>query len=190
MFFIEDDRCTGGGGGYADANGDYYVRAGALWGLYAAIGEDASDVRTCVLRLNEGAKSFDADYLVDYRELTGSYVNYPWFHVTGSQYVAHAWPSAEPLPSTVDEFWATDAATRFEQVLVDIDEGTAKPYPDLEGGRLISSDEFKVDGVSYYQLSETGYVQGGTTDVVELQPDGIARRFHMPGSLWAMGRIR
>jgi hypothetical protein len=190
VFFIEDDRCTGGGGGRADTRGDYYVRSGALWGQYAAFGEGADDVRTCVLRLNEGADRFDPDYLVDFRELTGSYVNYPWFHVSGNQYVAHAWPSETPLPATIDEFYATDASTRFRQLLVDIDAQTSEPYPHLEGGSLISSDEFEIDGVSYYQLSQTGYVEGGSTDIVELHPDGIERRFHVPGSLWAFARIR
>jgi hypothetical protein len=190
VHFIEDDRCTGGGGGRADASGDYYVRSGAMWGRFAALGEGAEDVRTCVLRLNAGDDAFDPDYLVDFRELTGSYVNYPWFHVSGSQYVAHVWPSETPLPETLDDFYASDAATHYEQLLVDVDEQTAEPYPYLEGGSLISSDEFKIDGVSYYQLSETGYVEGGSTDVVELHPEGIERRFHVPGSLWALARIR
>ena len=78
----------------------------------------------------------------------------------------------------------------FRQLLVDVDAGTAQPYPDLAGGQLISSDEFKIDGVSYYQLSETGYVPGGTTDIVELRPEGITRRFHVMGSLWQLARIR
>lgn len=188
--FIEDERCTGGGGGLADANGDYYVRSGAMWGRFAALGEGAEDVRTCVLRLNAGDDAFDPDYLVDFRELTGSYVNYPWFHVSGSQYVAHVWPSETPLPESVDDFYASDAATHYEQLLVDVDTQTSEPYPHLAGASLISSDEFKIDGVSYYQLSETGYVEGGSTDVVELHPDGIERRFHVLGSLWALARIR
>lgn len=54
-------------------------------------------------------------------------------------------------------FYATDASTRFRQLLVDVDARTATPYPDLAGGQLISSDELEIDGVSYYQLSETGY---------------------------------
>lgn len=190
VIIIEDDRCTGGGGGLADARGDYYVRSGAMWGRYAALGEGAADVRTCVLRLNAGDDAFDPDYLVDFRDLTGSYVNYPWFHVTGSQYVAHVWPSEAPLPANLDEFYASDAATLYEQRLVDIDAQTSEPYPYLEGASLISSDEFKIDGVSYYQLSESGYVEGGSTDVVELHPDGVVQRFHVLGSLWAFARIR
>jgi len=33
-------------------------------------------------------------------------------------------------------------------------------------------------------------VAGGTTDIVELRPEGIERRFHVLGSLWALARIR
>lgn len=185
--FIEDSRCVGGGGAHVDAKGDYYVRAGALWGRFAAF--DPS-VRTCVLRVKSGEVEFDPDYLVDLEELTGSYVNYPWFHVTGSKYVAHAWDPELPLPETLDDFYASDASTRYRQLLVDVQAGTAEPYPDLEGGHLISSDEFRIDGVSYYQYSETGYVEDGSSDIVELHPSGVVQRFHVPGSLWAFARIR
>jgi hypothetical protein len=172
-----------------DAQGDYYVRAGALWGQYAAYGEGSESVRTCLLRIAAGEEQFDPDYLLDFRELTGSYVNYPWFHVTGSQYLALAWDPAQALPS-VDEFYLPDTTALFRPLLVDVDARTAAPYPAVAGGKLISSDEFQVDGVSYYQLSQTGYVDGGTADIVELRPEGVVPRFHVPGSIWALARIR
>jgi hypothetical protein len=187
--FVEDERCVGGGGPYVDARGDYYVRSGAMWGQYAAFGAGSENVRTCMLRVRAGQQSFDPDFLVDFRELTGSYVNFPWYHVSDTRYVAHAWDPAVPLP-TLDDYYAADASTRFRQLLVDVEARTAQPYPDLAGGKVISSDEFKIDGVSYYQLSETGYVPGGTTDIVELRPEGITRRFHVMGSLWQLARIR
>jgi hypothetical protein len=188
--FLEDERCVGGGGGYADADGNYYVRAGALWGQYAAYGEGSANVRTCMLRVNAGEESFDADYLVDYRELTGTYVNYPWYHVKDSQYLALAWDPSRPLPS-LDEFYAPDTTALFRPLLVDVEAQTAVPYPDIAGGKVISSDEFKIDDVTYYQFSQTGYdVDGGSTDIVELRPEGIVQRFHAPGSLWQLARIR
>lgn len=188
--FIEDTRCVGGGGGRVDEQGNYYVRAGALWGQYAAFGEGSQSVRTCLLRINAGEETFDPDFMVDFRELTGSYVNYPWFHVAGSRYLAHAWDPALPLPATVDEYYAPEAGPQFRQLLVDVEARTAEPYPHLAGGRLISSDEFAIDGVSYYQLSQTGYVPGGSADIVELRPEGVVRRFSVTGSLWALARIR
>jgi hypothetical protein len=188
--FTEDTRCVGGGGTEVDAQGNLYVRAGALWGQYAAYGAGSENVRTCMLRVNAGEEAFDPSFMLDFQELTGSYVNYPWFHITGSQYLAHAWNPETPLPETVDDFYAPDATTQFRQLLVDVEARTAEPYPHLAGGRLISSDEFKIDGVSYYQLSQTGYVAGGSTDVVELRPEGIVQRFSVLGSIWAMARIR
>jgi hypothetical protein len=187
--FIEDDRCVGGGGGYADAQGNFFVRAGALWGQFAAFGEAASTVRTCMLRLNAGETSFDPDFMLDFQNVTGSYVNYPWFHVADDQYLALAWDPARPLP-TIDEFYLPDTTALFRPLLIDVEAGSAAPYPDLAGGKFISSDEFKIDGVSYYQFSQTGYVDGGSTDVVELRPEGIVQRFHVPGSLWALARVR
>ena len=188
--FVEDSRCVGGGGARVDAEGNYYVRAGALWGQYPAFGEGSENVRTCMLRVNAGEEAFDPNFLVDFRDLTGSYVNYPWFHVGDHQYLAHAWDPALPPPQTVDDFYALDATPRFRQLLIDVDAQTAEPYPHLAGGRLISSDEFQIDGVSYYQYSQTGYTAGGSTDVVELRPEGIVQRFHVPGSIWAFARIR
>jgi len=188
--FIEDGRCVGGGGGRADAEGNYYVRAGALWGQYAAYGAGSEGVRTCLLRARAGEDSFDPDYLLDFQELTGTYVNYPWYHVEGSRYLALAWDPALPLPS-LDEFYAPDTSALFRPLLVDIDARTAVPYPDLAGGKVISSDEFTIDGVSYYQFSQTGYaVDDGSTDIVELRPEGIVQRFHVPGSIWQLARIR
>jgi hypothetical protein len=187
--FIEDERCVGGGGGYADAEGNYFVRAGALWGQYAAFGEAASSVRTCMLRVNAGENSFDPDFMLDFQQLTGTYVNYPWFHVADDQYLALAWDPTLPLPA-FDEFYAPDTAARFRPLLVDVDASSAVPYPSLAGGKIISSDEFKIDGVSYYQFSQTGYVDGGSADIVELRPDGIVQRFHVSGSLWALARVR
>jgi len=34
-----------------------------------------------------------------------------------------------------------------------------------------------------------GYVVGGTSEIVELRPEGIVSKFTVPG-LWAFGRIR
>ncbi|HTV23640.1 MAG TPA: hypothetical protein VMG12_33350 [Polyangiaceae bacterium] len=188
--FIEDERCVGGGGGRADADGNYYVRAGALWGQYAAYGAGSESVRTCLLRVRAGEDGFDSDYLLDFQELTGTYVNYPWYHVEGSRYLALVWDPARPLPS-LDEFYSPDTSALFRPLLVDVDARTAVAYPDLTGGKVISSDEFTIDGVSYYQFSQTGYgVDNGSTDIVELRPEGIVPRFHVPGSIWQLARIR
>jgi hypothetical protein len=183
--FIEDARCAGTDGGYVDAQGDYYVRAGAYWGYFAAFGPGAADVRTCILRLRAGAGEFDPDYRLDMRDLTGSYVNFPWFHVDGSRYLAQAWDPALPFPENPDDYWYSDLVP----MLVDIDAGTAEPYADLEGTILISSAEYELDGVAYYEWSTEGYIVDGTSEVVELRPEGIVRKFTLP-ALWALDRIR
>ena|GEM_PF-5691085 len=54
---------------------------------------------------------------------------------------------------------------------------------------LVSSIEFNVDGVPYYQLSKTGSVLDGEAEIVELGPDGIKTAFALP-ELWAFARIR
>jgi hypothetical protein len=184
--FIEDTRCAGTDGAYVDDQGDYYVRAGAYWGYFAAFGAGAPNVKTCVLRMRAGSTEFDPDYQVDMRELTGTYINYPWFHVEGSQYLAQSWDSSLALPDDPNEFWYADLVPQ----LVDIEARSAVPYPDVEGSIMVQSAEYDVDGVRYYELNPEGYSLGGEPSrIVELTPEGVVDRFTVPG-LWAFARIR
>ena len=182
---IQDTRCAGANGGYVDAVGDYYVRADGYWGFFAAYGLDAPSVRTCTLRVRAGALEFDPDYLVDTRELTGTAINFPWFHVQGSQYVAQAWDSTQTVPEDTGQYWYAD----MTPLLVDIEQGSAVPYPDLDGSIMVSSAEYSIDGVAYYEVNPEGFVVGGRSEIVELRPEGIVPKFSVPG-LWGFGRIR
>lgn len=185
--YVQDERCAGANGGQVDARGDYYVRADAYWGRYVAYADAASAPQTCILRVRAGETAFDPDYLLPLAELTGSKINFPWFHVSGSQYVAWAWDEAGTPPADPDEYWAS---TNFRPLLVDIEQRTSVPYPDLEGSIIVSSAERELDGVKYYEWSAMGYVDEGLhADIVELRPEGIVRKFSLP-SLWALGRLR
>lgn len=182
---IEDARCAGANGGYVDSAGDYYVRADAYWGYFATYGADAASVRTCTLRVRSGQREFDPDYLVDTRELTGTAVNFPWFHIQGSQYVAQAWDGTQTVPEDPSQYWYADMVP----LLVDIEQGSSAPYPDLDGSIMVSSAEYSIDGVTYYEVNPEGYVVGGRSEIVELRPEGIVPKFSVPG-LWGFGRIR
>lgn len=182
---IEDTRCAGANGGYVDAAGDYYVRADGYWGFFAAYGADAPSVRTCTLRVRAGSDEFDPDYLVDTRDLTGTAINFPWFHVQGSQYVAQAWDPTQTVPEDTGQYWYAD----MTPLLVDIEQGSAVPYPDLDGSIMVSSAEYSIDGVAYYEVNPEGFVVGGRSEIVELRPEGIVPKFSVPG-LWGFGRIR
>jgi hypothetical protein len=184
--FVEDDRCTGGDGAYVDKRGDLYVRANAIWGKYAAYGDEREQVKTCMLRIPAGETEFDPDFVVDFKELTGTYVNGPWFHVEGSKYLAHVWDPEVPIPEDAGEFWNGEGYRPF---LVNIDERTAEPYTSLKGGIVNSSLELEVDGVTYYQVNETDVASNGKADVVELRPDGVKKAFEFV-SVWAFARIR
>jgi hypothetical protein len=182
---IEDSRCAGANGGRVDERGDYYVRADGYWGFFAAYGEAADSVRTCVLKVPAGSVEFDPSYLVDLGQLTGTTINYPWFHVQGSQYLAQVWDAAQPIPDDPGQYWYAD----MKPLLVDVERGTAVPYPDIDGSIMVASAEYSIDGVSYYELNPQGFVVGGRSDIVELRPEGIVRKFSVPG-LWAFARIR
>jgi len=185
--YISDERCAGANGGRVDELGDFYVRADAFWGKFAAYGENAAGVRTCVLRLRSGQSEFDPDYEVSLESITGSRINWPWFHVEGSRYVAWAWKPGEELPPDSDSYWVTKG---FQPLLVDLETGTSEPYPDLEGTVIVSSAERQLDGVAYYERSEVGFVGAENhAEIVELHPSGIVRKFEVP-SIWAFGRIR
>ena len=161
------------------------MRADGYWGFFAAYGLDAPSVRTCTLRVRAGALEFDPDYLVDTRELTGTAINFPWFHVQGSQYVAQAWDSTQTVPEDTGQYWYAD----MTPLLVDIEQGSAVPYPDLDGSIMVSSAEYSIDGVAYYEVNPEGFVVGGRSEIVELRPEGIVPKFSVPG-LWGFGRIR
>jgi hypothetical protein len=185
--YATDERCAGANGGYMDEHGDYYVRADGYWGYYAAYGARASEVQTCVLRIRAGEVDFDPDYMVSMESLTGSRINWPWFHVEGTRYVAWAWDPDQTLPKDPSDYWLSRS---FRPLLVDIERGTAEPYPDLEGTLIVSSSERELDGVKYYEWSDVGYLGADSrADIVELRPSGIVRRFNVV-SLWAFARIR
>lgn len=183
--FVEDDRCIGGDGGYVDAGGDYYVRAGGYWGYFAAYGPAREAARTCVLKLPAGGAGFDPDYLVDMRELTGTYVNFPWFHVEGSTYLTQVWDSAVALPENANDYYL---GAGLKAQLIDIESGSVAPYPDIDGTIPISSNEIALDGVAYYEWSDQG-LGAASTQVMELRREGLVPKFSLP-SLWALGRIR
>jgi hypothetical protein len=185
--YATDERCAGANGGHMDEHGDYYVRADGYWGKYAAYGPRAGEVGTCVLRIRAGEVEFDPDYLVSMESLTGSPINWPWFHVEGANYLAWAWDPNEALPEDSDDYWVSRS---FRPLLVDIERGTSEPYPDLEGTVIVSSSERELDGVKYYERSDVGYLGANSrADIVELRPSGIVHRFSVV-SLWALARIR
>lgn len=188
--FVEDTRCTGATGGRFDENGDYYLYALAGTGRYAAYGEAAAQVRTCVLRVNADTSEFDPEFIVDLRDLTGTYVNRGLYHVQGSQYLTYVWDSANAMP----EGWLDyNGASTFQTLLIDIATNSVTPYPHVLSGPVITSFEYSLDGVAYHQQSANrlGSGIGSITDVVELDTAAAPRRFTInPGSLWSLGRIR
>mgnify|MGYP001554172375 FL=1 len=186
--FVDDSRCIPGGPSFVTDNGDYYVHGGGFFGYFYAYGEIPEGIRTCALRVNAGETEFDPDYLLDYEEVTGSPVNTPWIHVSGDHYFTRAWDPEVPLPESEDDFWAGGG---LRPRLVDLSAGTSEPYPDLEGLLDIDGVTRIVDGVSYFQASETGYFEGGNTDVVELGVDGTQVKFRLVGGfLLGLERLR
>jgi len=185
---IEDSRCLPGGPSRVDDAGDYYVQGTGYFGYFYAYGDAGPDARTCLLRVNAGETDFDPEFSLDFEELTGSYVNEPWIHVEGSQSVAKVWDPNLEIPEDPDLFWDNPA---FRPVLLDTEAQTSGPYADFEGWKSVAGNYFTVDRKNYFQLSKTGYAEGGNTDVVEMRPDGVVRKFHLvDGFLIGMQRIR
>lgn len=183
--FVEDERCLPGGPARVDGDGKYYVHAGGYYGYFLAYG--VPEGRACMLRFDPVTETFDPSFLVDYQSVTGTYVNEPWFFINGSQSFARVWDPAVAYPENPDEFW-DNAALR--PMLVDSAAGTAVPYPDLAGAKTIDGTTRVLDGISYYQLSQTGYTENGNTDVVELHPEGVVNKFHLNGFLLGLERVR
>lgn len=184
---LEDARCLPGGPAHVDDAGNYDVHGAGFYGYFVAYGDAGPDARGCALRVGAGQSEIDPEFILDYETLTGSPVNEPWIHVTGSQFVTRAWDPAAPFPENPDDFWSNAA---LRPLLIDTGLGTAVPYPDLATGQSVDGVTREVDGVSYYQLSQTGYVENGHTDVVALTPGGILPKFHVNGFLLGLERIR
>jgi hypothetical protein len=183
--FVEDERCLPGGPAFVDEQGDYLVHGGGYYGYFWTYA--AREGRTCMLRVPAGATEPDRDFLLDYAGLTGSSVNEPWIHVAGSKYFTRAWAPELAFPEDPDAFWGNPA---LRPMLVDTAEQSAVPYPDLQGTTGVDGTTRELDGVSYYQVSNTGYVEGGDTDVIELRADGIVPKFHLEGFLLGLERVR
>lgn len=169
-------------------NPDYYVHGGRFFGYFYAYG-GVAERRACALRVNAGEAEFDPDYLLDYEEVIDTYVSTPWIGLAGDgdQYVTRAWDPSVPYPKDQDEFWAE----ALRPLLIDASTGTSEPYPDMEGLYDIDGVTRVVDGISYFQLSETGYNAGGSADVVELHRDGVRKKFHLSGGfLLTLERLR
>jgi hypothetical protein len=119
--------------------------------------------------------------------VTGSRINWPWFHVEGSSYIAWVWDEQQPPPADPNDYWLSRG---FKPLLVDLEQGTSEPYPDLEGTIIVSSEERELDGKPFYEWSQDGFIgEENHADVVELTRQGIRRTFSLP-SLWALSRIR
>ena len=110
----------------------------------------------------------------------------PGIHVEGSKYFARAWNPEQAFPEDQDTFWGNAA---LRPLLIDTQANTTAPFPDLEGKFGIDGVTREVDGVSYFQVSETSDVEGGNTDVVELHPEGVTPKFHLDGFLLALERL-
>jgi len=184
---VEDERCLPGGPSVLDESGDYYVHGGGYFGYFFAYG-GVPDARTCMLRVRAGEAELDPTFALDYQAVTGNYVSEPWFHIGGESYMARAWVGDAPYPENPDEFWGNAA---LQPLLVDTAAQTASPYPGLSGRQSIDGTTRTVDGIAYYQLSDTGYVENGNTDVVELRADGVVPKFHLDGGfLLGLERVR
>jgi hypothetical protein len=184
--FLEDARCLGGGPSHVDANGNYYVQAAAYYGYFYAYG-NVEAVPTCTLRMKEGEAELDPEFMLDFEQLTGSAVTDLWLPIGTDQYIVRAWDPGIAYPERPDDFWDHEA---LHSLYVDTRTPQVSPYPDLEGVVSIDGTTRTVDGVSYYQVNQDGYVEGGNVDVVELHPDGVQPKFHLDGFLLGLDRIR
>jgi hypothetical protein len=188
--FTEDTRCSGATSHHRDAAGDFYVYALAGDGFFAGYDLSGGEVRTCILRVKANEPGFDPSYVVDLRELTGTYINRAWFHVRDSQYLAYVWDTSVPLP---DSGWEGYNQTPLRPFLIDLAEEAVVAYPHVVGNAVVASMQFNVDGVAYHQVSDNaqGNEIAAGTEILEVHPDGALPRFSIsPGTLNALSRIR
>ena len=186
--FVEDSRCLPGGPSFVDTNGDYYVHGAGFFGLFYAYGNPPEGTGTCALRVKAGETQFDPDYALSYEDVTGSAINTPWIGLGSGRYFTRAWDPKVAIPESSDDFWVGEG---LKPLLVDDAEGTAEPYPDLEGVYDVDGVTRIIDGVSYFGTADADREPGGSSDVIELHPSGAKQKFHLVGGyLGSLARIR
>lgn len=190
---IEDDRCAStvttpfdGGDGFV------YLVSDAALGFDALANPTRTEKALCVLRMRPGAGEFDPSFFVDLKgalESPGFYATHP---MKDGKLLVNVWAPDVQLDSVAtpnDSSWYWEFPPYFEYAIVDLEEGTSTPVPNLERAAVQWSLTLRVDGDTYVQTYRDD--MGSNLHRVDLDGSVVNVLSNGPGTdVQYLGRVR
>lgn len=190
---LSDARCGAGWSLFEDPEGDVYAVGNGYFGFAHFFGDAASSYpNDCVLRLRAGTTEFDADYMRDLNQLTGSPAVYHTWSVGGRTLYAAVWdPADDPAElQSEDAYWEAP----LQRTLVRLDEGVATLVPGIPKSAVWSTLDYRLDGTLYLLESEGSLDDEernqARSSLYRVSVDGVEKAFTTSGEVSSIGRIR
>jgi hypothetical protein len=178
---IEDDRCAStvtvpfdGGDGFV------YLISDAALGFDALANPTLTEKALCVLRMQPGSGKFDADFLVDLKEVLGSPGFYAAHPMRDGKLLVNLWaPDVDvaDVADPQDPNWYWNYPPYFEYAIVDLATATSVPVKDLPRAAVQWSITARVDGDTFVQA----YRDDAGSDVYRVNPDASVEKVLVNG---------
>lgn len=169
---IEDDRCASTvTPPFVGTDGYVYVVSDAALGFDAIANPTRTEKALCVLRIAPGTGEFDADYLVDLREVLGSPGFYAAHPMKDGKLLVNLWApdvNVDSVADPKDSGWYWAYPPYFEYAIVDLAEGTSTPVTDIPRASVQWSITLRENDNTYVQT----YRDDTGSDVHRVDPDG------------------
>lgn len=184
---LEDARTLTGLGGYFLSQGDLYVLGDGDAGTYTAYGSQDRPPAG-VLRLRNGARTFDPDYFIDPERATGSSGIVASLPIDEENVLLRVWDPAEPVPTLMDDYWSGRNFISQRLYILSLSSGSITSFPALPKGGFSCNVQYRIDSSTFFSLPNEG---GTAEDVYRLGIDDIENVFSLPGAgFFGMGRLR
>lgn len=182
---IEDDRCLSAIQGFSTQAGDAYLIGDGYTGNSNYWLKDVSNPPpACILRVRNGATTFDPTYLLNLNTVTGSPAIAQNFRIDDNRVLLRVWDPATPL-APIDGYWSS---MNFVSKVIDLSrpEAMATDFAALPKGGATSNVQTYLDGSAYVEIPKSDT----ENEISQLQADKIVPAFTIQGGLWSFGRLR
>lgn len=181
---IEDKRCAASVTISPFVDGDYVYEVGdGVNGYDILANPNKSEKPQCVVRLKKDADSFEEDYFLDIKEVTGSPAIYMAYPMADHKLLVSMWnpdvdvETARKGSDKADWFWAHPAS--YVYAIIDLDSKEVTRVDDVPEAKTESQKVLIVDDKNYVQT----YRDDKGTDLYRVDVDGKATEvLKSPGS--------
>jgi len=185
---LRDGRCGAGWMLFVDDAGDLYATGNASFGYAHFFGDAAGSFpNDCVVRIRSGALEFDAGYVRDLNQATGSPAIYHPWHLEDHSLLAAVWdPADDPAAIEPDEYWNTPML----RTLVRIEDGESTPIAGVPKSGVWSTLTHRIDDTLYMLSMEMSPFVGGRSELYRVNGASAEPALSTDGFLWSIGRVR